>query len=73
MLRLCFDAHRTDGLVWSIDVDGKWLNVSEVELRVPMRTAYRARGLKDEPSAYLWTAEAVKLDIAGSRVTVGAA
>lgn len=73
MLRLCFDAHRSDGLVWSLDLDGKWLNVSEVELRVPMRTAYRARGLKDEPSAYLWTADPVTLDLSGSRVVVGSA
>jgi hypothetical protein len=72
MLRLCFDQHRSDGLVWSLDLDGKWINVAEVDVRVPMKTAYRPRGLKDEPSAFLWTAAAVSLRLAGSGAVIEA-
>lgn len=73
MFRLCFENHRKDGLVWAIDVDGKWTLAAKVSVNVPVQTNYAPKATAPEPSACLWTAEPVSLKIDGSHVSVNPA
>lgn len=73
MFRLCFENHRKDGLVWAIDVDGKWTLAATVRVNVPVQTSYAPKATLPEPAACLWTAAPVSLVITGSTVTVNPA
>lgn len=69
MTLVCFDAHRKDGLVWSINHRGKWLNFSHVAIRCPMDSDYKGPNA-NQPLAYFYTDEPVTVTVEGRVATI---
>jgi hypothetical protein len=69
---LCFDAHREDGLVWSVRQGNKWLNFKTVIVTVPMATVYKGKDAI-QPKAYLQTVEPVIIHEANGSAWIVAA
>lgn len=49
---LCFDAHRCDGLVWSVKQRNKWVSAKTVVVNVPIQTVYRGPDAR-QPKAFM--------------------
>lgn len=49
---LCFESHKPDGLVWSVQQSRKWHAAESVRVLVPTVTEYRGKDAR-QPKAYL--------------------
>jgi hypothetical protein len=70
VLKLCFEAHRPDGLVWSVWHGGRWHAAAQVIADgVLLETVYRGPAAR-QPKAYLTTRQRVAVDRHGETLVI---
>lgn len=70
MLKLCFEAHKADGNVWSVWHGNRWHEAAHVICDgVLLETVYRGKEAR-QPKAYLTTRQAVTVDRHGTTLVL---